>query len=240
MKFSPYSYSKISTFKACPFKFKLNYIEGLRLKSESVALEKGTRIHQIIEMYQYNKPSVLPTFDYKVLNKEQQEDAEEIAIKFCSSDMGMSFLHHDYILGHEVEFGMDKKFNPVNYNSNDAMLRGKIDFLAKEKRKAIVVDWKSGKVRDQRYMSNEQTMLYAVWCFNMFDDIDEVESHYVYVEHDTITTFLFKREYFNNYTKLYATHVFNIETTNEQPKIVGPLCNYCDYMKQGYCTPEFK
>lgn len=235
MKFSPYSYSKLSTYKSCPYKFKLNYIDNLRLKTENKALEKGTRIHQIIELYQYNKPEVIPPFDYEILDEDDQQEAEQIAIEFCKSELGKSFLHHDGMLGHEIEFGLTKKFKPINYNHADAMLRGKIDFLAKEGNKAIVADWKSGKVREQRYMNSDQTMLYGIWCFNMFGDIDEVEAHYVYVEHNTVSTFVFKREHYNNYVKAYANKVFEVETAVEYPKITGKLCEYCDYFKQGHC-----
>ena len=42
MKFIPYSYSKIASFKQCPYKFKLQYIDKVEIPFETnIALEKG-------------------------------------------------------------------------------------------------------------------------------------------------------------------------------------------------------
>jgi RecB family exonuclease len=236
LKFAPYSYSKIDTFIQCPRKFKLNYIDKINLFSENKALEKGSRVHQIIELFEPTKYWKMPTFDYKLLDENEQKEAEKIALDFISSEMGKSYIMHPGMLGHEIHMGLDKKLQPCNYYSSDAMLRGKIDYFMKYNKTAHVVDWKTGKVKDQRYMTNDQVMLYGIWCFNMFPDIDEVIADYVYVEHNEKHSFTFSRENYKNYTQNYASKIKAIETESEHPMNVGPLCNWCDYKKQGYCS----
>jgi len=236
LKYAPYSYSKISSFEQCPLKFKFQYIDKINLLTENKHLEKGVRIHQIIEFYNpWNK--TLPEFNYKLLNEEEQKEIELIAQKFCNSDLGKKYLLNDYQIGHEIEFGLDYKLNPINYyNQNQCMLRGKIDFLIKENDKIIIVDWKTGKVPNQKYISNHQTMLYAIWCFKMFNDINTIQAHYVYVEHNEIIAFIFTKEMLKNYTKTYGSKIKSIETEKEFNKKIGPLCDYCDYYKQNYCN----
>jgi CRISPR/Cas system-associated exonuclease Cas4 (RecB family) len=235
MKYSPYSYSKISSFYSCPFKFKLSYVDGIWLKSENKALEKGVRVHEIIEHWT-PKMKNLPSFNYVLLDsKESQKEVEGIALNFCNSDLGQRYLMNPGVIGHEIHMGLDKRLNPCNYHLNSSMLRGKIDFLIKDKNKLIVVDWKTGKVPNQMYMSNDQVMLYAIWGFNMFSDVDTIVADYVYVEHNDTYSFTFTRDNYKNYTKNYANKLKGIETEEIFPKKTGPLCNYCDYKKNNYC-----
>ena len=44
-----YSYSKISTYEKCGFKFKLQYVDGLWVESKSLAADFGTAIHHAEE-----------------------------------------------------------------------------------------------------------------------------------------------------------------------------------------------
>ena len=235
LKFSPYSYSKISSFEQCPTKFKFQYIDKINLFQQSKALEKGTRVHEIIELYEPTFYWKMKDFDYKLLSENEQKECEDLAVKFCKSDLGNKYLMHPGMLGHEMHVGLDTKLQPCNYYDKSAMLRGKIDFLIKDGKTLWVVDWKTGKVTDQRYMSNEQVMLYAIWGFNMFPDVDVIKADYVYVEHDDTYSFEFKRDNYKNFTKNYATKLKTIETEKEFPMKVGPLCNYCDYYHQDYC-----
>jgi ATP-dependent exoDNAse (exonuclease V) beta subunit len=235
LKFAPYSYSKIDCFTQCPQKFKLNYIEKINLFTANKALEKGSRIHEIIEFYQPTYYWKMPQFDYKLLDKEEQTEVEKIAMDFVKSDFGKWYVMHDWAIGHEIHIGMDNKLQPCNYHNKSAMLRGKIDYMIKDKTSLVLVDWKSGKVPNQAYMSNEQLMLYAIWGFNMFPDVDVIRADYVYVEHGEKFTFTFKRENYKNYTKTYANRIKSIETEVDYPKKVNKLCDYCDYKKQGYC-----
>lgn len=237
MRFSPYSYSKIDTFFMCPHKFKLSYIDNIWLSSENIALEKGSRVHEIIEFWR-PKHYKLPSFEYKLMSEPAQKECEQLALDFCNSELGQSYLLHPGVIGHEIHMGLSKSLEPCNYYDCYAMLRGKIDFLIKDGNKLIVVDWKTGKVKDQRYMTNDQVMLYAIWGFNTFKDVDEIIAEYVYVEHNEKHTFTFSRDNYKNYTQNYAKKLKAIETEQEFAKKPQRLCDWCDYYKQGYCDKQ--
>lgn len=235
LKYSPYSYSKIESFMHCPHKFKLNYIDKISVFSQNKALEKGSRVHEIIEFFEPAKYWKMKSFDYKLLDEEEQKATEKLGVDFCNSEMGKKYLMHPGALGHEIKMGLDTRLNPCNYFDDNAMLRGKIDFTIKDGNRLIVVDWKTGKVKTQENMSNDQVLLYAIWGFNMFSDVDEIQADYVYVEHNDYYSFTFKREDYKNFTKNYATKIKKIETEQEFRKNVGRLCDWCDYKKQNIC-----
>lgn len=230
MKFIPYAYSKISCYNTCPRKFKFSYIDKIKVFSQNKALEKGTRVHQIIELWHpkmYEKN--LPLFNYSLLDEDEQKNVEKLALDFCKSDLGIEYLLHPGSLGHEIHMGLDKRLQPTNYHNPEALLRGKIDYLIKTGDTVKVVDWKTGKVPDQMYMDNKQVMLYAIWVFNMFKDVEVVMADYVYVEHNERYTFSFTKEFYKNYTKTYADNIKKIEIDNEFEKNPGVLCNWCDF-----------
>lgn len=236
LKFSPYSYSKIDTFMQCPNKFKLNYIDKISVFNTNKALEKGTRVHEIIEFFEPTSYWKLGKFEYSLLEESEQLLVEQIGIDFCNSELGKKYLMHSGALGHELKIGLDTRLQICNYFDDKAMLRGKIDFAIKDGNKLIVVDWKTGKVKEQAYMSNDQVLLYAIWAFNMFPDVIEVQADYVYVEHNDFYSFNFKRDDYKNFTRNYASKIKAIETEEMFNKKTGPLCAYCDYFKQNYCT----
>lgn len=229
MKFTPYSYSKLSVFEHCKYKFKLNYVDKISIFNNSKALEKGSRVHQIIELFEPSKHFKLPLFNYELLTEEEQKDCETLALNFCNSELGKSYLSHNGALGHEIHMGLSKTLGIANYHLDGTLLRGKIDFLIKDGNKLKIIDWKTGKVPDQYYMKNDQVMLYAIWGFNMFSDVNEIEAEYVYVEHNEKYTFKFTREFYKNYTSHYAKKIKDCETEVEYSKTISKLCDYCDY-----------
>src|ERR1035438_3148133 len=45
-----YSHSQLSTFRQCPLKFKLKYIDGVESGVESINLFVGNRVHEALEL----------------------------------------------------------------------------------------------------------------------------------------------------------------------------------------------
>ena len=57
------SYSKLSTFEQCPYKYKLIYLDNNYIKDDSIATEFGTLVHHIEEeigkSLKYNKVKMI-------------------------------------------------------------------------------------------------------------------------------------------------------------------------------------
>ena len=64
MKKKYYSYSQLSTFKNCPQKYKIQYIDKVKNNNESIESFLGKRIHESLEwLYQKSKKDSFISFD---------------------------------------------------------------------------------------------------------------------------------------------------------------------------------
>jgi hypothetical protein len=45
------SYSNLTTYIGCPWKWKLNYVDKLEIKSDSIDTVYGTSLHEIIQNF---------------------------------------------------------------------------------------------------------------------------------------------------------------------------------------------
>ena len=76
-----YSYSKISTYKQCKFKFKLKYLDKNFLYSANIATDFGSLVHateeDIAKMLQANQ-----AVDYISLKNKFIVEARKIALKY--------------------------------------------------------------------------------------------------------------------------------------------------------------
>ena len=127
MKYSPYSFSKISLFEQCPLKFKFNYIDKIGVFVPNLALERGSYIHTLLENDTKDKPT---KFKFNIATKEEQLQCIDVFIEFKKSDLGQRYLEVPALA--EVEFGMkiiDGALVPCSYYDKEALFRGKIDHM---------------------------------------------------------------------------------------------------------------
>ena len=240
MKFTPYSFSKQNTFAQCPFKFKLQYIDKIKTPFKMNAiLEKGSYIHLILEEIA-NNDGVLPEIEYKFKysTKEEIQGYKVIAHDFIYSELGYKYLNPENgkFFGAEVEFGVklvDGKWLDTNYYDKNAMFRGKIDHMNKLGERAEVIDWKSGKVNSDPAVL--QVIMYAIWVFIKFPEVQEVDSVFVYVEHGQEKRFTFKRSHLIPLMKKLVEKIYNIEKAIKYPKTENGLCPFCQYRLSGDC-----
>ena len=50
-----YSFSKINTYKNCPQKYKINYLNKIRKNHESIEAFMGKRVHEVLEWFYYKR-----------------------------------------------------------------------------------------------------------------------------------------------------------------------------------------
>ena len=56
-----FSYSKINTYKTCPQRFKINYLDKTYKPHESIEAFMGKRVHEVLE-WLYNEREYIGTF----------------------------------------------------------------------------------------------------------------------------------------------------------------------------------
>lgn len=234
MRLAPYSYSRISTYKSCPRKFKYTYIDKLSGTGTSLALQKGSYLHHCLEHYP-SKPHL-----FYNLEEENIKQYNEIIFNFISTPLGDSIVNAPITIGKELDFGLDIKMEPCNFNSTDAFLRGSIDRLNYNAKENIleVYDYKSGKAREHRFQDFDQVFMYCIWIFRnpLFNNMDKVKTSYVYIEHGIENVLITERKYLKNYLENYINSIKTLENDNEYQKCETKLCEYCDFKAVGICT----
>lgn len=236
--FAPYSFSRISTFMSCPKKFEFSYILKPKIEEKpQIALQKGSYIHHCLELY----PTAPSAFFN--LNQEQIEEYNGIIKNYLNSEINIKILS-EICIGKEIDFGLTKDFKMCNFNNSSALMRGSIDRLnmhGNNQDKLHVIDYKSGKAKEEKFQSYMQIMLYAIWIFRnpVFSTVQEVLGSYVYVEHNKINSKIFYRNELFYYIEEYIKIIKNVEQagkTNIFPKKETKLCDWCDYKKM--CNAE--
>lgn len=250
MKYSPYSYSKQGLFFDCKRKFKLSYIDKIPVSSENKALEKGNFIHLLLEAEISKSESVheeIQNYEFKLLNDEDITLCYNIVQTLKDTDYfknllsigesrksdihcekGFSFLE-DWI-------AIDKYINKEDEEYLECIMRGFIDLLILGSSSAVVIDYKTGKAKDMRYQSWEQSELYALWVMSKYSNIKNVKVIYYYIEHDTVNSKIYTRDELTVLRTKFAKRLDKIENEIEFPKNVTKLCTWCDYYKQGICV----
>jgi len=231
MKFSPYSFSKASTFYQCPYKFKLKYIDKIKIPFETnIALEKGKYIHSLIEHDIKNEK--LKDFKFEIASEKDVQNFNQIFNNLQINPLYNYFKSKNGFteLGFSLKI-QDKKIIPGKYDS-DSLIRGYIDYLFIEDNKAIIIDWKTGKYKED--INEMQVIIYSVWAFLNFN-IDIVETYFFFVEHSKYVKKTFKKEQLNELLKKILLYLRKIEKCNNFDKNISPLCNYCEFKKFGYC-----
>lgn len=153
-----WSYSRYGLYEQCAFKAKLLYIDKFKEPS-SAALDKGVQVHSEIERYLKLKDEALP----------------QCAIKLCA-DYEELKARKPYV---ELEVCFNKDWQPVDWFAKDAWVRIKIDALVKEGNTCLIVDHKTGRVRDSY---EPQLELYALTGLLMFPTIEQIDTELWFVD----------------------------------------------------------
>lgn len=238
MNYAPYSHSKLESFRSCPFKFKLNYIDKVRVPFvTNLALYRGSYMHECIE-FSDDRPDFETN---EVFTPEEKAKALETVNQYRASEIGKYYYNkHGQ---HEQEFGLmidGGKLIATEYNDKRNWLRGKIDYSYWDGDILVICDWKSGKDKSQdtKYFTNDQMVMYAVWAFSKYPELQDVTTSFVYLEHSTERKETFHRENYKEYVKQLFMDTKAAENGERYSKVVGPLCGYCDFKTYGHCSGE--
>lgn len=126
LKFAPYSYSKISTYKSCPLKFKYQYIDRIGKFESTPALVKGRTVHYLIEN------NGLPEENYSDEMKENIKEYPgvlDIVKNFKESELGIKYLKDiDKEPIQEFKLGLSKELKASEY-TKESLFNGIVDYI---------------------------------------------------------------------------------------------------------------
>jgi len=233
MKYAPYSFSKIKTFQQCPKQFEWKYVNKKDLDddyTDPTFFQRGRFIHQYIAKRLAGGSGDIN--GYIDIDVDDKLSLIESADKMFENDyINMTF---DFDIT-EIEKPIKLDYNLITTDTKEYAINGYIDYFAVQGNLAVIVDWKSGKYRENpRY---DQLELYAIWVLQNYEDVDEIDLVFYYIEHDkfvmkTVTldqVIKFRNNLGNNISEIENSEVFNINPTRE--------CTFCPFFNS--CSDEF-
>ena len=171
-----WSYSRLVIFEQCKYRAKLAYIlkvpepqRPLPAGKTEHAVDRGTRLHEALELYIRANPKVelLPELH------AMKEEAARIADLYAQNKVIL-----------EGEWAVNDKWEPVAWSSHDAWGRMKLDvFIQHSNTEAEIIDWKTGRKFGNEVKHTEQGQLYQLGCFLRFPELETVNVRFIYVDH---------------------------------------------------------
>lgn len=261
LKYTPYSFSRLSSYMVCPRRFYYQYVNPLpqEMSEPSIYLEKGSYIHSLLEHYvkHYKEFKELLTIDdlkikyndeleYPINFMDNIKEFEDIFTNYISTERFRSFLY--YARNIEVEHYIELKIP----NTDIILFRGYIDLYLDLLNNIWIIDYKSGQ--NKNYEA-EQLKLYAIMEL-IINNSPSVIVSYEKIEHNDKNDYLIGRKEAEDYLKelvdlinvIESHDPFNITNwsmnkfydyvDDEGNKGVGSNCTYC--IGNSLCEPQFK
>lgn len=207
----PWGWSKLDVYRGCPAQFKFKFIDKLR-EPKSPALERGTKVHDGLEMFLNGWGPNIPE-EVNPFWKKPLERLKKIEPKT------------------EAAWGVDRNWKPLpNWFHEDTWIRAKSDVYYIEGDLLVLIDFKTGKYR---IPSEDQNRLYAIIGAAMFPQVGRVRTSFWFVDqaeppheevYDVKMLEKLRGQFDKEAEKLYVDRSF-------KPKPGSP-CRYCPFSRQ--------
>ncbi|MDD3474844.1 MAG: PD-(D/E)XK nuclease family protein, partial [Candidatus Dojkabacteria bacterium] len=238
------SYSQLNTYEDCPKKYKYSYVLKIPSKPHA-SLSFGTTIHNTLK-------------DFYTLVKESNEGLEGIVEKPDEKKLLELYETHWIPIGYDSKahekkrksFGkiILKEFYHNLYSEDQRPYRleesfsvhvgesvfvGKIDRIdivddSGEKLKVEIVDYKTGKVKNDANIKKDlQLPLYALFAEEKLG-LEVVGAKYVFIEHGEVVSVDVSDDRKVQARERIVEIIDKIKEKNFSPT-PGYLCRYCDY-----------
>lgn len=234
-----WSYSKIDTFKTCPFKFYLQYWKKIKEPDANLAaMHKGSLVHLLLEQKLTGDVDLEDKELRDLLDKLAKEDITKTlrsVKKFIEGEFWAS-LNPDKASAEQWIY-LDKTLSPCV--KLDAFVIGKVDYIEKKEDYVLIIDWKTGKKTNKElamYKSNcLQLDIYALWALQKYPEFESVNAMLYYIETHAMLEKIYSKANIDELKNKVAKEILEVRNTKEFERKLGPLCDYCGYFSQ-YCN----
>ena len=227
IKIFPYSYSSLTSFETCPRK---HYGERLSKEFErpfNQAASDGDIWHKQAEMYAKTGDSIPTTNPHKAKMEQILDEVRK---------------DREGVFHAELELAVDNERNPVDWWSDKAYTRAKMDIVFIGDTEADSIDWKTGRSDPH----TTQLLHSSILLFLHYPELKKVNCRYEWLKEGFATKRTYYREFLDKYWSDFENRVSkyrkSFESNDWHPK-QNFLCK--SYKKNGnkpYCgvtTCEF-
>jgi hypothetical protein len=165
-----WSYSSLTKFETCARQYAIIKVYKRVKETQGEEMKWGNAVHKMMEE-RVRDGIALP---------DNCQKWEPLAKKLENMN-GEKFF--------EQEFSFNELLEPVGWWDETSWCRGKLDFWVKKGSKAIVYDYKTGKIKKDL----EQMRLFAAFVMQAHPEIETVETGYIWLAHAKINVERFTR-----------------------------------------------
>jgi CRISPR/Cas system-associated exonuclease Cas4 (RecB family) len=205
---TPWSYSSLTSYETCPRRFYLTRISKQVSEQQTDATRHGNEVHQALEKY-VGGSAGLP---------EKYSSYKPVADKLRAAE-GNKLL--------EYKFGLTKALTPTTFFGKDVWVRGVLDVCIVQEKKAVVLDYKTGK----RKLDTDQLRLFAGAALSLWSYVKEVKTGYIWLQTNQMDTEVFKPDQKYEIFQDFSARVHRMEKSQESgewPARPSGLCkNWC-------------
>jgi RecB family exonuclease len=216
LKLTAWSYSRLKTWRQCPFKLKCSAIDRIK-ELESPQQLEGQRVHKLSEDYLLGREKKLP--------KELESFGEDYkALRQCGNGLRVEF---------PLTFRADLSL--ADWFAKDAWLRVRFDALVlNDDGTCVAIDLKTGRKRPE---DREQLSLYAYALFTAFANMQTVQTELWYVPGGEVVADSFERKDYARYKAFWEGEGAKVLAEREWLATPNGLCAYCHHRKSngGVC-----
>lgn len=209
-----WSYSRLSTYKSCPRKFKYQCID--KLPGDTWANTRGTRVHQLAESFVQGKITGMP------------DDLQAFSDELTHLKKLKPLV--------EVDLTVTKDWKPTHSMDWDgAWCRSRADVLVPEKSIMTYIDHKTGRIYEESH--EVQGKLSATCVFAHYPKVKTVNVEMWYFDQDDVRSWKYKRTDFEDLKKHWLKEIKPMMTDKKFNATPGDACKWCPYStkKGGPC-----
>jgi len=227
MKYAPYSFSKIHTFFNCQKKFEFTYVNKIPIDigySDPVYFKRGRFLHSYIaDRLKGGDGTKLKQYNINITDKLHLVDCADKTLE--NEYINISYNFNKTAI--ESRISLNNELKPLKLKEK-ILIGGFVDYYAVQDDFAMIIDWKTGKYRDnQRYAQLE---LYAVWLLQRYPEITEMDLVFYFVEHNKFIIKSVTVNDINVFKKDLSEKIEIIESTNEFYTNESKQCNDCPFL----------
>lgn len=204
----PWSYSSLSAYETCPRRFQLTRLTKQVKEPQSASMAWGNEVHKALENAVRGTEGLPHRFK-----------AYQPLVSKVMASPGIKEA--------ERNVALTASFRPTDYWAKDAWVRGKIDLTVTLPKSATMLDWKTGKPKQD----GDQLKLFAGMILAEKPHIEKVRTGYVWLAHDKIDSAVVERAeapiIWQNFTHRVARMKNSAERNDFPPRPSGLCKEWC-------------
>ena len=196
----------LKTYKECPKKYELRYVQQISAPQKELPFEKGKKIHALANYY-------LKGTDIDKLEKTLTDEEFSVWQKLKENE----YFNKIYV---NSEYNLSCKIG-------DYWVGGRLDAVVKNENTYYILDYKTGSIpKDPKY--DYQTMIYLLALKKKFKDAKNIVFVYIDLKNSQNYIIELTDELIKEYENEIKTVCREISSAKNFPKTCS---KYCEYLK---------